>query len=56
MSIFGKIMGAIFGTNADAAQYLISGKNNGNLEARATDRFNKTTKVSNSLTAARVSV
>src|SRR6266850_4657936 len=39
-------------TNADAAQYLISGKNNGNLEAKAMDRFNKTTKVSNSYSGA----
>src|ERR1041385_1320893 len=28
-------------TNAEAAQYLISGSNNGNLQGRATDRFNK---------------
>ncbi len=28
-------------TNAEGAQYLISGSNNGNLQARATDRFNK---------------
>ncbi len=28
-------------TNAEGAQYLITGSNNGNLQARATDRFNK---------------
>ncbi len=33
-------------TNADGAQYLIDGSNNGNLKARATDRFNKSVLVS----------
>jgi TolB protein len=33
-------------TNADGAQYLISGSNNGNLEGHATDRYNKSTLVS----------
>jgi TolB protein len=33
-------------TNAEAAQYLIDGSNNGNLKARATDRLNKATLVS----------
>src|SRR5215831_18705106 len=28
-------------TNAEAAQYLISGSNNGNLQGRVTDRVNK---------------
>ena len=28
-------------TNAEGAQYLITGSNNGNLQARATDRYNK---------------
>src|SRR5512139_3007674 len=32
-------------TNADGAQYLISGSNNGNLQARAVARFNKNTLV-----------
>src|SRR5882672_10808920 len=35
-------------TNAEAAQYLISGSNNGNLQGRASDRFNKATLVSKS--------
>src|ERR1043165_8277811 len=39
-------------TNADAAQYLISGKNNGNFEGRAMDRFNKSTKVSKAYSGA----
>src|SRR5436190_6583446 len=39
-------------TNADAAQYLISGKNNGNFEGRAIDRFNKSTKVSKAYSGA----
>ena len=30
-------------TNAEAAQYLITGSNNGDLQARVTDRFNKNT-------------
>jgi len=33
-------------TNAEAAQYLISGSNNGNLQARVTDPHNKSTLVS----------
>ena len=33
-------------TNADSAQYLISGSNNGNLQGRASDRFSKNTLVS----------
>src|SRR5438034_2547943 len=33
-------------TNADSAQYLISGSNNGNLQGRAADRFSKNTLVS----------
>jgi len=33
-------------TNAEAAQYLITGSNNGNLQARATDPHNKSTLVS----------
>lgn len=33
-------------TNAEGAQYLISGSNNGDLQGRATDRFNKNTLVS----------
>src|SRR5437016_2683661 len=33
-------------TNAESAQYLISGKSNGNFEGRATDRFNKNSIVS----------
>ncbi len=39
-------------TNADNAQYLITGSNNGNLEARATDRFNKSTLVSKAYSGA----
>src|SRR2546425_6481497 len=35
-------------TNADAAQYLLSGSNNGNLTGRASDRFNKSLLVNNS--------
>jgi len=30
-------------TNADGAQYLISGSANGNFQARATDKYNKST-------------
>src|SRR5579862_4369153 len=30
-------------TNADNAQYVIVGSNNGNLQGRVTDRFNKST-------------
>jgi TolB protein len=39
-------------TNAEAAQYLISGSNNGNLQGRATDRFNKSTLVSKAYSGA----
>ena len=39
-------------TNADAAQYLISGSNNGNLQARATDPHNKSTLVSKAYSGA----
>jgi TolB protein len=39
-------------TTPDAAQYLISGSNNGNLIGRATDRFNKSTLVNRSYTGA----
>jgi TolB protein len=39
-------------TNAEAAQYLISGSNNGNLEARATDPHNKSTLVSKAYSGA----
>jgi TolB protein len=39
-------------TTADAAQYLISGSNNGNLMGRATDRFNKSVLVNKSYTEA----
>jgi TolB protein len=35
-------------TNADNAQYLISGSDNGNLQGRVTDRFNKSALVSKS--------
>jgi TolB protein len=37
-------------TNSEAAQYLLSGSNNGNLTARATDRYNKNTLVSKAYT------
>jgi TolB protein len=37
-------------TNADNAQYLISGSSDGNLTARAMDKYNKTTKVSKAYT------
>jgi hypothetical protein len=33
-------------TNAEAAQYLISGSNNGNLQGRVTDHYSKATLVS----------
>src|SRR5262245_4982378 len=33
-------------TNADAAQYLIAGSNNGNFQGRVTDRYNKSSVVS----------
>src|ERR1051326_1320314 len=39
-------------TNAESAQYLISGKSNGNLEARAMDRFNKNNIVSKAYSGA----
>src|SRR6266540_304650 len=39
-------------TAPDAAQYLLSGSNNGNLTGRATDRFNKASLVSKSYTGA----
>ena len=39
-------------TNAEAAQYLISGSNNGNLEAKATDPHNKSTLVSKAYSGA----
>ena len=39
-------------TNAEAAQYLLSGSNNGNLEAKATDPHNKSTLVSKAYSGA----
>ena len=39
-------------TNAEAAQYLISGSNNGDLQARATDPHNKSTLVSKAYSGA----
>src|SRR6476646_10965203 len=39
-------------TNAESAQYLISGKSNGNCEARAMDRFNKSSIVSKAYSGA----
>jgi len=39
-------------TNAEAAQYLITGSNNGNLQAKATDSQNKSTLVSKSYSGA----
>jgi TolB protein len=39
-------------TNADAAQYLITGSNNGNLQARATDPHNRSTLVSKAYSGA----
>src|SRR5262245_38223740 len=39
-------------TNAEAAQYLIAGSNNGSLTARATDAVNKTTLISKSYSGA----
>jgi TolB protein len=41
-------------TNAEAAQYVITGKNNGNLEGRATDRISKATLVSKAYSGASV--
>src|ERR1041384_2707552 len=39
-------------TNAEGAQYLISGSNNGNLQGRATDRLNKSSVISKSYSGA----
>jgi TolB protein len=39
-------------TNAEGAQYLISGSNNGSLQGRATDRFNKNTIISKAYSGA----
>src|SRR6266581_414676 len=39
-------------TNSEAAQYLITGSNNGNVQGRATDNLNKSTLVSKSYTGA----
>ncbi len=39
-------------TNADGAQYLISGSNNGNLQGRVTDKFNKNPLVAKGYTGA----
>jgi TolB protein len=39
-------------TNAEAAQFLISGSNNGNLTGRVTDRFNNSTKLNKSYSGA----
>jgi TolB protein len=39
-------------TNAESAQYLISGSNNGNLQGRAIDRFSKNTIVSKAFSGA----
>ena len=39
-------------TNGEAAQYLISGSNNGNLQARVSDRFNKSTVVAKAYSGA----
>jgi TolB protein len=39
-------------TNADAAQYLISGSANGNFQGRATDRFNKSSLVAKAYSGA----
>ena len=41
-------------TNAEAAQFLISGSNNGNLEGRVTDRFTKAVKVAKAYTGATI--
>ena len=41
-------------TNSEAAQYLISGSNNGNLQGRVTDRFNKSVLVSKAYSGASV--
>jgi TolB protein len=39
-------------TNVDGAQYLIDGSNDGNLKARATDKFNKNTLISKAYSGA----
>jgi TolB protein len=39
-------------TNADGAQYIISGSNNGNFQGRVTDRFNKSTIISKAYSGA----
>ena len=39
-------------TNAEAAQYIISGSNNGNFQGRATDRVNKSTLISKAYSGA----
>lgn len=39
-------------TNSDNAQYLIAGSNNGNLQGRVTDRYNKSTVVSKAYSGA----
>src|SRR5882672_11262625 len=39
-------------TNAEAAQYLLSGSNNGNLQGRASDRFNKSSLVAKAYSGA----
>ena len=39
-------------TNAEAAQFLISGSNDGNLTGRVTDRFNNATKLNKSYSGA----
>src|SRR3974390_2636931 len=41
-------------TNSEAAQYLLSGSNNGNLAARAVDRYNKNSLVSKAYTGGSV--
>jgi len=41
-------------TNAESAQYLISGSNNGNLQGRVSDRINKSTLVSKAYSGASV--
>src|SRR5262245_18944473 len=37
-------------TNAEAAQYILNGSNNGNLQGRVTDRYSKETKLSKAYT------
>lgn len=41
-------------TNAEGAQYLISGSNNGNVQGRVTDKFNKSTLLSKAYSGASV--